>query len=146
MYYHRLVIYFDGAARNNPHGPAGCGWALYEMDNHGTDGNLIASGKKYLGFNISNNQAEYDGLYYALEYLSKNCITCHGLYIRGDSELVINQLNGTYQTRSQNIIDCLNDVMNMLGDVDYTFVKCTHIDRSRNHKADSLANDAIDYY
>jgi ribonuclease HI len=56
-YYERLILYFDGASRHNPRecalkldkhdiyilqliislldGPAGCGWALYEMDDNG---------------------------------------------------------------------------------------------------------------
>ena len=144
MYYHRVIIYFDGASRNNPHGPAGCGWAMYEMDSHGADGDFIASGKKYLGYEVSNNRAEYRGLELALQYMLDYDIDCHGLYIRGDSLIVINQLGGVYQVRSNNIIPLFNEVVKQLNAIDYNFVRYTHIDRSRNGYADSLANEGID--
>jgi ribonuclease HI len=143
-HYHRLVIYFDGASKNNPRGPAGCGWVLYEMDDHGTDYNKLASGQKYLGYSVSNNQAEYRGLDAALDYLDRESISCHGLFIRGDSEIVLKQLEGIYKVRSDNIIGYYNNVINSLDYVDKTFVKYTHIDRSRNSEADQNANDAID--
>mmetsp|Transcript_6409 Transcript_6409/g.12089 ORF Transcript_6409/g.12089 Transcript_6409/m.12089 type:complete len:126 (-) Transcript_6409:167-544(-) len=118
---------------------------MYEMDYNGADSDFIAQGRSYLGYNISNNQAEYEGLEAALSYMIDNHITCYGLYIRGDSQIVINQLDGVYQVRSGNITGYYNAVMDKLGYIDRTFVKYTHIDRSRNMLADSLANDAIDY-
>ena len=144
MYHNRIIIYFDGASRNNPRGPAGCGWIMYEMDCDGADRDFIASGKAFLGYNVSNNQAEYQGLYEALEYLVDCGISCDNLYIRGDSQIVINQLEGVYQVRSGNIIGYYNDVNRMLSNLDCNFIKYTHIDRSRNDEADELANDAID--
>merc|ERR1712176_1470631 len=100
---------------------------------------FIASGNRYLGYNVSNNQAEYEGLCCALEYLYDNCIECDRLYIRGDSEIVINQLDGYYEVRSPNIIDYYNNVQQLLDLNDYNFVKYTHISRSRNIEADELA-------
>lgn len=114
------------------------------MDYDGADSDYILDGNEYLGYNVSNNQAEYQGLYRALEDIYDRDISCHGLYIRGDSQIVINQLDGFYQVRSDNIIGYYNDVQNMLGMLDYNFVKFTHIDRSRNWIADELANEAID--
>jgi len=49
---------------------------------------FVASGSVPLGFAVSSNKAEYQGLIEGLEYLRDN-IECDGLYIRGDSELVI---------------------------------------------------------
>mmetsp|Transcript_7431 Transcript_7431/g.18614 ORF Transcript_7431/g.18614 Transcript_7431/m.18614 type:complete len:154 (+) Transcript_7431:201-662(+) len=143
-YHHRIIVYFDGASKSNPHGPAGCGWIMYEMDCYGADGNFIARGRRYLGYNVSNNQAEYRALDAALDYMYDNGISCDGLYIRGDSEIVIKQLEGTYQVRSSNIIPDYNQVKYSLGYVDHSFVRFTHIDRYRNSEADELANDAIE--
>jgi ribonuclease HI len=142
--YNRLILYFDGASRNNPRGPAGCGWELLEMDHNGADSHRIAKGQKYLGYNVSNNQAEYEGLEAALAYMNEYEISCNGLYIRGDAQIVINQLDGFYQVRSQNIIGHYKAVVSELRRLDKKFVKYTHIDRSRNSDADGLANDAID--
>ena len=143
QHYHRLIVYFDGASRNNPRGPAGCGWVIYNMDDDGADDYEVARGQKYLGYEISNNQAEYEGLEDALTYIIENGISCYGLYVRGDSEIVLNQLNGIYQVRSNNIIDYYYAVVNKVSEVDKTFVKYTHVNRSRNYEADELANDAI---
>ena len=142
--YHRLIIYFDGASRNNPRGPAGCGWYIYFMNHDGADDYQIARGQKYLRYNVSNNQAEYEGLEAALRYMEGNSISCNGLYIRGDSQIVINQLDGIYQVRSSNIKPYYDAVMDLLDTrVDCGYVNYRHIDRSRNWEADSLANDAI---
>jgi ribonuclease HI len=143
--YNRLIVYFDGASRNNPRGPAGCGWELWEMDYHGADSRNIACGQKYLGYNVSNNQAEYEGLEAALTYMNANNIRCNGLDIRGDSQIVLKQLEGFYKVRSQNIIGYYNAVVSELERLDWNFLNYTHIDRSLNSDADALANDAIDY-
>lgn len=118
---------------------------MYEMNHHGADGDYIASGRSYLGYNVSNNQAEYEGMEAALTYMIDNDISCYGLYIRGDSQIVINQLDGCYQVRSDNITGYYNAVVDKLDQIDKRFVKYTHVDRSRNTLADSLANDAIEY-
>jgi len=105
--------------------------------------NRVAHGQKYLGYNVSNNQAEYKGLEAALDYLNANRISCNGLYLRGDSEIVLKQLEGTYKVRSRNIIGNYTAVVNRLNQIDKQFVKYTHVERSRNAVADDLANQAI---
>lgn len=145
--YDRLILYFDGAARSNPNGPAGAGWDLYEMDRHGTQAAWIKDGSIFLGWQVSNNQAEYQALASGLKYIKRNLI-CRGLYIRGDAEIVINQINGDYQVRSENIRPYYQKVMNLLesleedGDIDY--YRATWIPRMKNTEADRLANHAID--
>eukprot|EP00957_Ditylum_brightwellii_P202274 15329414-Ditylum_brightwellii.AAC.1 len=90
----KLVLCFDGASQNKPHGPAGCGWALYKMDKNGAVRDWVAQDSIYLGYDVSNNQAEYEGLSRGVQYMRNNDITCDGLYVRGDSEVVIKQLAG----------------------------------------------------
>ena len=142
-HYHRIVLYFDGASRNNPRGPAGCGWALYEMNDYGADSRLIASASEFLGNNISNNQAEYEGLERGLQYIANN-LDCHGLYIRGDAEIVIRQMEGKYQVRSNNILPYYVCARSELSRIDCEFYKFRHIPRVRNYYADYLANEAIE--
>jgi ribonuclease HI len=144
-YYNRVVLYFDGASRSNPHGPAGCGWVLYSMDHNGADDFKIDSGRKYLGYNVSNNQAEYEGLTEGLKYMYENDISCNGLYIRGDAEIVVLQMEGEYQVRSHNIIPYYKEAQDYLGCVDKNFWQIKHISRGNNWEADELANDAIEY-
>lgn len=142
-HYHRMVIYFDGASKFNPKGPAGCGWVIYQMNKNGGDCNKIAHGRRYLGYNVSNNQAEYKGLEAALDYVIDSGITCDGLYIRGDSQIVIKQLDGLYKVRSPKIASHYEACVQKLHQVNKTFVKHTYVIRNRNRVADALANEAI---
>ena len=142
-YYHRIILYFDGASRSNPRGPAGCGWVLYSMNQRGADAEWIAESGDYLGYNVSNNQAEYQGLINGLQYIDEN-IECDGLYIRGDSEIVIRQMDGEYQVNSSNIRPYYNEAIDLLQNLDCQFYYLRHISRDRNWEADQLANQAID--
>jgi len=173
-YYERLILKFDGASRNNPHGPAGCGWVLYEMDECGADSynvrhccirrlnvalsclfkeypivpfllfsQSIASGCEYLGFSVSNNQAEYAGLIDGLNYLVNNNISCDKLYVRGDAEIVIRQMEGEYNVNSYNIKPYYNDAQDALNQIDCTSFNFRHFSRDKNWEADQLANEAI---
>ena len=144
-YYNRVILYFDGASRSNPHGPAGCGWVLYSMDHNGADDFEIASGREYLGYNVSNNQAEYQGLIEGLKYMCENDISCNGLYIRGDAEIVVLQMDGQYQVRSPNIVPYYKEAQDSLHYVSFNHWRINHISRARNWRADQLANDAIEY-
>ncbi len=138
----RVILYFDGASRNNPRGPSGCGFHMVEMDEHGADGKrTVAHGSKFLGHNVSNNEAEYIGLICGLKRLRcRNDIEVDHLYIRGDSEIIIKQLQGEYRVRSARLKPYYNEVMSLLQNLNYT---AKHIDRSKNHQADSHANRAI---
>ena len=138
--YDRLVIYFDGASKNNPRGPAGGGWLIYDCC---PSCSRIASGQKYFGYNVSNNQAEYRGLDAALEYLIDESISCGELCIRGDSEIVLKQLEGYYQVRSPNIIPLYNETLDKLSSIQYNSITYEHIDRANNYEADQNANQAI---
>jgi ribonuclease HI len=59
------------------------------MDDSGAHGQVVAEGYGYLGFSVSNNQAEYHGLIGGLQFV-KDEWNVDGLYIRDDSQIVIN--------------------------------------------------------
>lgn len=140
--YHCIILDFDGASRHNPKGPAGCGFVVY----NGVNNQWVFSGKKYLGLNVSNNQAEYRGLIHGLIYV-RDTYSCNKLIIRGDSEIVIKQLRGIYAVRSPNISNLYEKARNIYQDLERkSVVEFQHIDRSRNTIADKLANDAIDHH
>jgi ribonuclease HI len=146
MHYNRVILYFDGASRNNPRGPAGCGWVLKEMDEDGADSHVIRRGAKSMGKFISNNQAEYQGLIEGLSYVDE-CIDCNYLYVRGDSEVVINQMNGDYQVRSPNILPYYEEADEIRNRIQGNYYNsCTvyfrHVYRHMNSEADRLANGA----
>ena len=104
----------------------------------------IESGNNYLGYNVSNNQAEYQGLTDGLDYIVNNEISCHELLVRGDAEIVIRQMTGRYQVRSHNIIPYYNEAQASLAQVHCNEYGFYHISRDGNGEADQLANEAID--
>ena len=97
-----------------------------------------------MGYEISNNQIEYQGLIDGLDYIYNNEITCYKLFIRGDSLLVINQMEGIYNVNSSNIIPYYNDAKNSLESINADYHYFRHVPRHENWEADSLANEAID--
>lgn len=105
---------------------------------------LIDSGKNHLGYNISNNQAEYQGLIDGLDYMHENSISCYKLFIRGDSLIVINQMEGSYNVHSPNIRPYYNEAQRSLAAISANVTLFRHVARHANQEADSLANDAID--
>jgi ribonuclease HI len=97
-----------------------------------------------LGYGISNNQAEYQGLIDGLDYIYENNIGCYKIFIWGDSLIVINQMDGSYNVNSPNIIPYYNQAQNSLGSINADWYFFRHIPRHSNWEADSLANQAID--
>ena len=126
-------LFTDGACRGNP-GQGGAGAVLVDEK-----GNIFATTKHSLGL-CTNNIAEYRALILGLEEALKR--RCRRLHIFLDSELLVNQINGTYKVKNENLKVLMRDVKKLLSDFDSYTVE--HIARSKNHIADRLANEAID--
>ena len=62
--------------------------------------------------------------------------------IKGDSELIIKQLNGEYQVRSEKIKPLYKKVVKLL--LKFEKWECKHVKRDKNKEADKLANKGID--
>ena len=126
-------LMFDGGSRGNP-GKAGAGMVLYD-----DTGQEIWCGGKFMP-NCTNNQAEYtailEGLHYARS-LGIQRIQCHG-----DSQLVIRHLTGQYKVKSDLLRSLYEDTKAVLGEFQ-DFQLC-HVKRVDNHRADVLANKAMD--
>ena len=132
------ILRFDGGSRGNT-GRAGCGFVILTSKSNDTP---ICYDYKYLGNNVTNNYAEYNGLIMGLEDTIKHNIK--NIIIEGDSLLVINQLIGKWKVKSDNIKSLYERASILLKQFDnYTL---NHIPRSQNKKADKLANNAMDSY
>ena len=126
------TLHFDGGARGNP-GLGGCGWVICK------GGVEIYAGMAPLG-KCTNNYAEYKGLEQGLlSALDKNYKT---LTVYGDSLLVINQTNGIWKCRAENLAPILKDIIKLKGDFDR--IEFLHVKRADNKRADELANEAMD--
>lgn len=133
----KLIIYTDGASRGNP------GHASYGFIVSDGSGKLLYEEGKYIGI-TTNNVAEYTGVLEALKYAKKE----YGdkrleIELYADSKLVVEQLSGRYKIKSPHlkpIIDQIKIFKLELGGAIHG-----HVPRSKNSKADALANQALDF-
>ncbi|KAL3810644.1 hypothetical protein ACHAXA_008168 [Cyclostephanos tholiformis] len=88
----------------------------------------------------TNNEAEYGGLIAGLR-----CALSLGvryIVVQGDSQLILRQLDGSYRVKSRTLLTHYNEAMSLVREFE-SFEAC-HIERSRNSRADELANLAMD--
>ena len=135
-----LVCFFDGGCGpNNPGGHAGCGAIV-------TDGQReIFTKSHYVGYGseMSNNVAEYEGICLVFEYLLKSEAT-HAI-VRGDSQMVIKQLQGRMKARKGLYVPHFKRAMDLYRKLQSNGVeiKLEWITREENFRADYLAGQAI---
>jgi ribonuclease HI len=90
---------------------------------------------------VTNNQAEYEALLRGLQYLTKAKAISDEIY--EDSELVIKQLNGQYECRSDILRNYYEECKEILKS--FQLVILQHIPREHNKEANRLAQSASDY-
>lgn len=127
------TVYTDGASRGNP-GPSGIGYYII-----GTDGREIKRGGEFLG--MSNSRlAEYYGLKEGIEQAIE--LGLKRVSFISDNLMMVNQMNGVYKVKNQDLMQVYMDVLELLKKLDsYSF---THVPRSQNTEADAEANRVID--
>ena len=128
-----VTINVDGASRGNP-GPAGIGYCIFDAN-----GQVMERGGEFIGFATS-RVAEYyamkKGIERALELGLKS------VRFVSDSLMVVNQLNGIFHVKNQDIISIYRDIESLSKRFDA--VSFSHVPRSENGAADKEANLAID--
>lgn len=125
------VLYTDGAARNNP-GPASAGWVI-ELPER------TVEGYAYLG-RRTNNEAEYEGVLHGLRAALE--LGVKDLALRSDSQLLVRQLTGEYRVKNSRLLALHASAKVLIGKLQR--FSATHIPRAENHRADALANRALD--
>jgi ribonuclease HI len=136
--YAAVTLSFDGACKDNPSGKAGCGWTLISD----SDQSKIAEGRRYLGSSgYTNNVAEYFGLIEGLKYIRSSGIEIGILRVKGDSQLVLNQIDGSYKVRNARLRPLRSRANDMLSRHGGYILE--HVERDENKDADRLANEAI---
>ncbi len=128
----RVHVYFDGACRGNP-GPSAVGWVLID------DEGIVDEGGETIG-RATNNQAEYQALIRGLEVAAQ--YGYDEVEIRGDSELIVNQVKGAWEARNPTLREYRVRVHELLSEFETHSI--THVPRGTNERADQLANDALD--
>ena len=128
-----VTINVDGASRGNP-GPSGIGWCISD----GT-GRILEQNGEFIGFATS-RVAEYIAMRNAIDRAIE--LGYKSVRFFSDSLMVVNQLNGIFSIKNQDIIPIYQDIQQKLSQFDA--VSFTHISRTLNHIADHEANVAID--
>jgi ribonuclease HI len=128
-----LVVAFDGGARGNP-GPAAAAAVIED-----SAGNVLAEVSERLG-ETTNNVAEYSALLLGLE--RARALGAQAVQVRGDSELVIRQLRGSYKVRSAALRPLYERALATLER--FSRYTLQAVPRAQNARADALVNAALD--
>ena len=126
-------LFTDGGARGNP-GPAAYAYVL-EAD----DQTVLAAHGEAIGV-ATNNVAEYRAL---VEGLAKaRELAIDELEVVSDSELLVNQMRGSYKVKNEALRDLWRQAM--LHATGFDKVTYTAVRREHNELADRLVNEALD--
>tara|TARA_B110000879_G_C11174803_1_gene515413 strand:- start:294 stop:776 length:483 start_codon:yes stop_codon:yes gene_type:complete len=124
-----FVMYFDGCSKNNP-GPSAAGAVIFQNDVE------IWSRSFFVGNKSTNNVAEYMGMIIGIQRAKELGIL--NIVIKGDSNLVIQQMNGHFSVKAPHLFKLYNQARNILRD--FHSVQFVHVYRHLNTRADELAN------
>ena len=128
------LLHFDGGARGNPKGEAGCGMVLY--DDEGTE---VWCGWKHME-PTTNNRAEYHALLLGLK--CARSLGIRKLHTKGDSDLVVKQINGQFQVKDAELRILWGQAKEAI--LDFEEFDISFVPRAMNRRADWLANNAMD--
>lgn len=136
----KITIYTDGGSRGNP-GYAAAGVVFYNEK-----GQSFKKYSQYLGENLTNNEAEYLAVIFALkkfkQLFGKKIAKISEVQIKSDSELLVKQLRGRYKIVEPKIQSLFLVLWNLK--LDFKKIKFSFIPRDKNKEADFLVNEALD--
>src|SRR3954467_5240335 len=123
-------MYFDGASRTIPRAGlvAGVGVVFISPQNH-----IILRAFSFTE-PCTNNVAEYNALLIGLQLAHR--LGVRKLQAYGDSELVVNQLRGEYEVRSNDLIPYFDSALQMAEQFEGFCIG--HVPRQENTHADAL--------
>ncbi len=134
-----LVVHFDGACQP----PRGGGIATYGFTIDGAGGHVEGMGLAVRPGvpHATNNVAEYSAAICALERLLSDGYRGR-VVLRGDSQLIIRQMAGEYEVRSEHL-KAYHDRLRQLVR-EFPMVRFEWVPREENQRADELSKLAID--
>ena len=127
-----ITLYVDGASRGNP-GQAGIGVRIE------ANGQVLKELGEYIG-KATNNTAEYRALIRGLQAARELGAT--GAEVNSDSELIVNQVNGSYRVKKASLLPLYLEVRKLAEG--FSPFRIRHVPRAENRQADRLANEGIE--
>ena len=124
-------LYVDGAADLHSK-TAGIGGVFYQ------EGDEIASFSEYYD-DATNNEAEYSALIHGLHMAKEMNVASISIY--SDSQLIVNQVNGEFRVKHENMIPLHAEATELLDDFDSWSLE--YIPRDDNAVADKLCKAAM---
>jgi ribonuclease HI len=135
---HEVILFFDGGFQKETN-QAGLGTVIFFKQ--GKKKYRIRANEKFDEME-TNNEAEYAALYFALNLLEELGVRHLPCEIKGDSQVVLKQLEGEwpcYEEVLNSWLDRIEEKIKTLGIVP----KYTAISRNENKEADKLASQAL---
>lgn len=133
-----LHCYFDGACEPvNPCGNMGIGAIVLHGERVLFEHSLYVPASK----NNSNNVAEYRGLLTLLIWLKENRLNDKRIIVSGDSNLVIQQMNGAWKMKKGLYLQYAREARDMLND--FPNITLQWIPREKNYIADELSKRSM---
>lgn len=126
-------LYTDGGSRGNP-GKSAAAFVICNLDD-----NVVEKSGFYIGI-ATNNQAEYYGFKMGLERARD--LGINRLTLFSDSQLVVNQMNGLYKVKNQELAPLYAEVKEIAQS--FEKISFVHIPRELNRIADSEVNRILD--
>jgi len=127
------LLQFDGLSEPNP-GESTGGAVVFSPN----DRKPLFERGEYMGFG-TNNQAEYTGLLIGIQ--SAIDMGIKEILIEGDSNLVINQVKGSWKVNNDKLKVINIQIRNLIEN--FTFVGIKHVYREKNVYADRITNDVV---
>ncbi|MDO8530389.1 MAG: ribonuclease HI family protein [bacterium] len=142
----KVIIYTDGGSRGNP-GKAAIGVVFCLPAQAGNEKEeVIKKFGEYLGDGLTNNEAEYQAVIFALKkfkaVFGKEAAKTNEVEVRSDSELLVNQMSGRYKIENEKIQKFFIEIWNLK--IDFLHVTFKAIPREQNKEADRMVNEALD--
>ncbi len=133
-----LKVYFDGACNDNGSVNADTGVGFWVYD-ESTQSELFRSSA--YGGKGTNNTAEYKALITALQLLIALEQTDKEIIVQGDSNLIINQVFGTWKCKQKHLIPLRDQAKHLLSK--FKNIRGKWIPRNENKLADELSKEGI---
>ena len=118
-----------------PSNQHGCGAGIVLVDPQGVESAHCLR----FEFRATNNETEYEALLAGLKVAKE--LGAQHLAIKSDSQLIVNQVAGTYQAKGDNMSTYLERVKQETKG--FRMIKIEQIPRGANHRANVLAKIAI---
>lgn len=128
----KYIAFIDGASRGNP------GESAFAFIIGNENGEIIYQASGRIGI-ATNNEAEYRALLEALDRISH--LGIQEITIFSDSQLLVNQINGTYRVHSPKLFSLYREARAKISR--FRKFSLIHIDRARNSRADRLASEIL---